>query len=157
MILSEELKEIENSNEFKNFKEKNNLSFLSSIFLQNKTPQFDFYNPESDKITSFIQKDNEIYKQESEIFRKEKIEIKELQLNKVKLSLRDITKLMLKLLEKYNQNPTKQFIVLQQEQSPVYNISYLTAEFKLLHVKINANSGEVVSENIESVLKFKTQ
>ena len=82
--IKEFLEELKKSEIFKKFKEKNQLAYNSSISKIQKELQIDYYDPNTDKITSFTKRDNKIISQESEVFRKEKIEIPELKLDKIK-------------------------------------------------------------------------
>jgi hypothetical protein len=150
--LKEFLQELKESKEFKQFKEKNALAYNTSFFLVDKQLFVYFYDPNSDKITSFIKQNNEIVSQEDEIFRKEKSEIKELQLDKVKISLKDAEGIIEK---KYQDEATKKMFILQQTEFPIWNITYLTTKLDILNVKINAISGEILEEKIESALNLQ--
>lgn len=156
MIFENEFNEIINSDIYKSFKEKNQLSFLSSVFILDNNLQFDFYNKETDKITSFILKNKEITSEESKVFRDKDSDIKELKLDRVKIEIKKVRSILSKTLEKYNQRERKEIIILQSQENPLWNVSYITTEFKLLNMKIDATSGEILSEKIESVLNFKT-
>lgn len=146
------LQELEESKVFKEFKENNQLAYNSSICKIQNNLQIDFYDPNKDMITSFTKKDNEIILQESEVFRKEKIKIPELKINKVKITLEEIEKTIS---EKYQEIPTKKIFILQQTEFPIWNITYLTQSLNILNVKINAESGEIIEEKIESALNFQ--
>lgn len=155
MIFEKEFNEVINSEKYKSFKEKNQLSFLSSVFILNNNLQFDFYNKETEKITSFVLKEREVSSEESKVFKDGDSEIKELKLERVKLDLKKVKNILYKSLEKYNQTEKKEIIILQSQENPVWNVSYITSEFKLLNMKIDAISGEILSEKIESILNFK--
>lgn len=156
MIFEKEFNEIINSDKYKSFKEQNQLSYLSSIFILDNNLQFDFYNKETDKITSFTLKDKEITSEESKVFKQENSDVKELKLDKVKVDIKKVKSILSKSLEKYNQREKKEIIILQSQEEPLWNVSYITTEFKLLNVKIDAISGQILSEKIESVLNFKS-
>ena len=155
MIFEEEFKEITSSNEFIKFKEKNPLSFLSGVFILGTNFQFDFYNPENEKIGSFTFIGNDIKTEESDVFKKENNKVKQLNLDKVKINLNNIKKLMSSLLDKYNQKSNREITILQQDEFPIWNVSYLTEQFKLLHVKINAINGKIIEEKLENIMSFK--
>lgn len=145
------LEKIKRSKEFKDWYEKNKDSYLTSIF-HSKYLQVDFYSPKKDKMTSFTIIDNKINLETSEIFRKEKTEIKELKLIEVKVDLEKAKKIISKLLK---EEATKEIIILQNLEVPVWNITYITKSMNILNVKVNAISGEIVSKNIENILNFK--
>ena len=150
--LKEFLKELKNSEEFKKFKENSPLAYNTSACFLDKTWQLDFYNPDSDKMTSFAKVDNEIISRESEVFRKEKKEIPELKLDKIKLTLEEAEKMISK---KYPEIPTKKIIIIQQEENPFYNITYLTKSLDIINTKIDTVTGEILKQTVESALKFK--
>ncbi len=146
------LQELEESKVFQDFKKTNPLAYNSSISKIQNQLQIDYYDPNKDKITSFTKQGEEIILQESEVFRKEKIKIPELQINKVKITLEEIEKIIS---EKYQEIPTKKIFILQQTEFPIWNITYLTQSLNILNIKINAISGEIIEEKIESALNFQ--
>ena len=146
------LQELEESKVFKKFKKNNPIAYNSSVSKIQNQLQIDFYDPNEDKITSFTKKDNEIVMQKSEIFRKEKIKIPELKISKVKITLEEIEKIIS---EKYQEIPTKKIFILQQTEFPIWNITYLTQSLNILNIKINAESGEIIEEKMESALNFQ--
>ena len=150
--LKEFFNELKDNETFKTFKEKNSLAYNTSACLINEELQLDFYDPNEDKITSFTKKEGKIVSQESEVFRKEKKEIEELNLDKIKITLEKAEE-MIK--EKYQDKPTKKIFILQQKKFPIWNITYLTPKLDILNVKINATSGEIIEEKIESALGFQ--
>jgi uncharacterized protein YpmB len=68
-----------------------------------------------------------------------------------------VDELMKKLInEKYNsEKETKKIIILQQTDFPIWNVTYVTTALNVLHVKINAITGEIIEEKFESIMKFK--
>ena len=149
--IKEFLEELKKSEIFKKFKEKNQLAYNSSISKIQKELQIDYYDPNTDKITSFTKRDNKIISQESEVFRKEKIEIPELKLDKIKITLKAIEDIIAM---KYQEIPTKKIFILQQKESPIWNITYLTQSLNILNMKINAETGQIIEEKIESAINF---
>jgi len=150
--IKEFLEELKKSEIFKKFKEKNQLAYNSSISKIQKELQIDYYDPNTDKITSFTKRNNEIISQESEVFRKEKIEIPELKLDKIKITLKAIEDIIAM---KYQEIPTKKIFILQQKESPIWNITYLTQSLNILNMKINAETGQIIEEKIESAMNFQ--
>ena len=146
-----------NSKIFKEWKENNKKDYLSSYVSINNIPQFDFYNPKTDKITSFIiNKEIEI-KKEQNIFKSSKDKIKELNLNKIKITQEQAEKIINNL-EKYKHETfSKKIIILQNIKVPLWNISLITDTFNILNIKINAINGNIISENYESLLNFKIE
>ena len=151
-ILKEFLEDLESSKEFKTFKEKAPLAYNTSACYIDEVWQLDFYDPNTDKMTSFTKKDDEIISQESEVFRKEKKEIPELKIKDIKIDLIQAEKLIE---QTHPDKPTNKIIILQQKENPFWNITYLTTKLDLLNIKINAITGKIIEEKIESALNFK--
>jgi len=154
--LKEKLKEIKESDEFKEWNGKHFDAYLCSIFVSDKL-QFDFYDPEADKITSF---NGEEVIEEQEIFRKEKKKLIELKLDEIKISLEEVKKVIQKLIEeKYKgEESNKEIIFLQNfEGKIVWNVTYITHTFNILNIKVDAINGEILFEKIESALNWKVK
>jgi len=150
--IKEFLEKLEKSEIFKNFKEKNKLAYNSSISKIEGELQIDYYDPDMDKITSFSKNEDEIVSQESGVFRKEKIKIPELKLDKIKITVKAIEDIIA---IKYQEIPTKKIFILQQKESPIWNITYLTQSLNILNMKINAETGQIMEEKIESAMNFQ--
>lgn len=146
------LEELKDNEKFKQFKEKNALAYNTSFCIINDQLFAYFYDTNSDRITSFTKQNDEIVSQEDEVFRKEKKEIKELQLDKVKIDLSRIEELMK---QKLNQTPAKKIIILQQEENPYWNLTYLTKNAEIINIKIDAITEEIIDETIESALNLQ--
>jgi hypothetical protein len=151
-ILKEFLKDLEITKEFKKFKEEAPLAYNTSACYIDKVWQLDFYDPNTDKMTSFTKKDDEIVSQTSEVFRKEKKDIPELKIENIKVDLDQVEKLIE---QKHPDKPTNKIIILQQKDNPFWNITHLTTKLDLLNIKIDAVTGKIVEEKIESALNFK--
>ena len=147
--------EITESEKFKQFKEENSNSFLSSVFLD-KTWQFNFSNDK--KITTFFIKDSLVETEESDVYEINK-EIKELNLEDVKINLEKAEELIKKVMEKEKINETvnKKIIILQQRQVPIWNLTYITSALNVFNIRINAISGEILEQKFENIMKFKGQ
>ena len=151
-ILKEFLGDLESSKEFKTFKEKAQLAYNTSACYIDKVWQLDFYDPNTDKMTSFTKKDDEIISQTSEVFRKEKKDIPELRIDQIKVDLEQAEKLME---QNHPDKSTNKIIILQQTNTPFWNITHLTTKLDLLNIKIDAITGKIIEEKIESALNFK--
>jgi hypothetical protein len=151
------LRDIKISSEFKEFKEKHPKFYLSSCFNSSDNWQADFYCPEDDNLTSFTVKDRKVNVETSEIFRKEKKDIKELKIEELKIGINEAKKIVSSLIEeKYNnEEVNKEIIILQNLEEPLWNITYITKTLNIIHVKINAISGVILEEKKESALSFK--
>lgn len=157
-------KEVEETKNYKEWKEKNpNSYFVSAFFLgdkfysKSKEWQFDFYEADKDKVVSFIYGKDEPVKEE-EIFKKTKDKLGELVLEDIKFDLDKaiFTFEKIKSAKHPSETATKKLFILQVlEGKPVWNITYISSSFNILNIKIDAISGEVVSESFSSVLSFK--
>lgn len=150
--IKEFLEELKDNEKFKGFKDKNQLAYNTSVCLIDNQLSVDYYDPNSDKITSFTKQKDEILSQESEVFRQEKKEIEELQINKIKIDQKKAEEIIN---GKYKDEATKKIFILQQITVPIWNITYLTSKLDILNVKLNAISGEIIEEKIESALNFQ--
>ena len=144
-----ELKEIKES---KDFKESKDNIFLNSILFQEK-PYFNFYNPKNKEFITF-HKSEKIIKEESKPF-KETENLEELKLDNIKNSSEEILEKVKELVkEKYKNTEKKSIIILQQRDIPVWSITIITHELKIISFIINANTSEVLEDQIQDILKF---
>ena len=155
--LKNSLIDIKRSKEFKIWKEKHPKSYLSSVFNSTGHWQIDFYCPKDDNMTSFTTKNDKIIVESSEIFRKEKRDIKELKLEEVKIGINKAKEIISNLVnEKYpGEETTKEIFILQNTENPIWNITYITKTMNIIHIRINALSGTILKEKKESALSFK--
>lgn len=154
-MIKSQYKKLISSKVFKDWEQNNKNYYLSSYVLINEIPQFDFYNPKIDKITSFIlNKTVEITKDQN-IFKKSKDKIQKLNLEKIKITLKKAFNIINSLKKYKNIKFTKKIVILQNIKIPLWNISLITSNFNILNIKINAVNGNIISENYESLLNFK--
>ncbi len=154
------LSKLENSKEYKSWKNDNKNSYLCSCFYLDGEGdwQFDFYLPKKDKIKTFIVENNEVKGLvDSKIFKKDDSVLKKLDLNKVKVTFENAVGIVdeLKNSKYKNENIIKRIIILQNIDKEVWNITYLTSNFNILNIKVDASSGKVLSEKLDSVMRFK--
>jgi len=158
------LKKLKSSVEFREYHKSYPDCYLASCFkmgdskINDVSWQFDFYSLRSRKMTSFqigetikVQKDQDVFSQGKPP--------KELELNKVKIDFDKAISLVNKVKKKRipDESINKEIIILQAiDGKAVWNITLLTSAFNVMNIRINANSGEIISENNESILKFKT-
>lgn len=156
-------KTLESSKEFKGFKTKNKEAFLTHVFYMldeanENCVQIGYYNPKKDKITTFIIDGKSITKTpEAEVFKEEKTVIKDLDLKTVKLWVDDAVEIAEKLQkDKYPSDaPIKKIAILQHlPLGQVWNITFVTATFKTLNIKVDSESGKVVAEKLISIAEF---
>ncbi len=50
---------------------------------------------------------------------------------------------------------TKKIIILQQKESPLWNITYITKSLNILNLKVDAISGKLLEQKTENIMNFK--
>ncbi len=160
-----ELKElydhIQDSKEFKSWHKKNSDFYLCSFFtiLNEQGWQVDYYSPSKDRIASFIfEQKLKVLNTDSKVFKKEGLKVDKLNLDEIKINLETALDIVLKLKNKKysNEKANKVIVILQKIKKPLWNITYLTATFNILNVKIDAKSGKIIEEKIMPALSFKS-
>ncbi|MFH1455640.1 MAG: PepSY domain-containing protein [archaeon] len=155
------VEELKKSEKYKDFSSKHSEAYLTSAFYMapvNEKPKWTlgFFDKEEHKLTSFVIDNGVKIFPSQQVMQKEKKEVKRLDLNSIKVTLekaKEIVEQFQK--EKYPyEGPDKMIIVLQViNDITVWNISYLTTGLKLLNIKVNAISGDVIEDSIENLLK----
>jgi len=167
MDLKPALKKLEESSDFKKWRQKNKNTYLSYAF---KIPQemgandwqIGFYNRKKDKITTFVLVgDNIKIRSEEEIFKKEEMKVNEIQLDKVKLTFDNaIGKADEFQQKKFPKDKSIKTIAILQNISSignVWNVTYVTEAFNTLNMKIDASNGNVLEHNLSSVFSFRKE
>ena len=163
MDLQTALKKLKQSKEFKDWNKKKKDTFLSYILMMidnnKKTPwQIGYYNKSNDKIITFIVEDEIKMEQEEEIFKIPGMEVKPLDIEKAKIPYDEILKISQEFQkEKYPQELSRKTIAILQnleQYGNIWNITYVTISFKTLNMKINAENGEIIHHNLQSLMDF---
>ncbi len=123
--------------------------------LEDAVWQIDFYDKDSDKITSYLMESKIKVNENSEAFKKPETKIEILDIKEIKTSLNEAYKKAQKISELKMEKPTKIIVTLQQQKKPVWNISFITERFNILNIRINAGTGRVMEEKLVSMLSFK--
>lgn len=116
--------------------------------------KLDFYDKETDTITSYTINDqitkedveDKIYKKDSEI-------VNELKIDQINPNFNNILQICKE--EIKNNFPDKIIIILQSNPEPVWNISFITKEFRLINIKIDAVTQKINSRIEENLLAMK--
>ena len=166
MDLKPALKKLENSSEFKKWKQKNESTYFSYAFkIIQEMPnewQLGFYDKKKDKITTFVINGDTInLRPEEEIFKKEDMEVNAIQLDKVKITFYNaITKATHFQEKNFPKDKSMKTIVILQNLSKlgdIWNITYITEAFNTLNMKIDALNGKVLEHNLSSVFSFRKE
>ena len=167
MDLKPALKNLEESKEFKMWRKKNKKTYISYAFkipqeMGSNDWQFGFYNSKKDKITTFVITGDSIkIRPEEEIFKKEDMKVKKIQLDKVNLTFDNaIGKADEFQQKKFSKDKSiKTIVILQnsQEFGDIWNITYITEAFNTLNMKIDASNGKMLEHNLSSILSFRKE
>jgi len=154
------LEKVKSSKEFKDYQKEHPDSYLCSIFMTEQQTQLSFYDKKTKLVTSFkIEEDKVILiGKDEKIFQKEKKDLEELHLEDIAVDLNKAKELIDDILkEKYpNETPTKDIIILQVINSKiVWNITKITSTFNIINIRLDAFSGDILEDKIESALNFK--
>ena len=166
MDLKPALKKLEESQDFKKWKQKNKNSYFSYAFkILQEMPnewQLGFYDKKKDKITTFvITGENVKIRPEEEVFKKEGTNVNEIQLDKVKLTFDNAIHKADEFQQKNfpKDKSIKTIAILQNIQGfgNIWNITYITEAFNTLNMKIDASNGKVLEHNLSSVFSFRKE
>jgi Zn-dependent metalloprotease len=149
------IKKLESSKEYKEWIKENPKAYLTHAFIMEDPNvkqewQIGYFLPKEDKVMTFTVGDSIMQNPPSEVF-KEKGTILKLKLDEVKVEMEDALKTAAKLQkEKYPGNDAlKKIVILQNlDVGQVWNITYVTQTFKTLNIKIDAQTGKVIKDEI---------
>ena len=164
MELKSVLKQLKESKEFTVINKKNPDIFFSYAFKMlegNKEQlwQLGFYHKSTDKVITFVVKENtiEILEEES-IFKKPDTEVKPIEIKKVKISFENILKATEEFRKKKypNELTNKTIVILQNlhDYGTIWNITFITYSFNTLNIKINVENGKIVHHSISPLMNF---
>ena len=140
-------------------------SYLSSFFkiIEHQDVdwwQVDFYYPKGDTITSFVVDDKvKLATKDAAVFKKPDTSVKALDLAMVKIDMAHALRAAQELQkEKYKGEKTSKTVVLLQTLAQTFwNISFLTNSFKLVNIRIDAKTGDVLEDSIVPLFDFGHQ
>lgn len=148
-------KEIEASPLFQNWKKQHH-AYLVHFFCMDEKIQVGYYDEKADSIVTFV-KEKEVTKSEDkEIFRQEK-KIAPLDMSVVKITIQEaIQKVEAIQKQKYPGDMiAKKIIVLQTLNNiPTYNMTLITATFKMINIRVDGATGDVLEEKMQPIMDF---
>ncbi|MEM0231453.1 MAG: hypothetical protein QXW00_03715 [Candidatus Woesearchaeota archaeon] len=161
--MSEALARLKESSKFKKWKSLHPNDFLASAFtiMEGKSAewQFSFYNVEKDSVVSFVVSENEIgMLPESAVLKEPEHRMLEIRDSDIKLDIHGAIEVASKHQTKNypKEKPIKIIAVLaSSEGRNIWSITYLTQNFKTLVMKVDAESGEMLSEKIVSFFSYE--
>lgn len=165
MKLKDVVERLESHSEFKEWKKANKEYYLAHAFLMMDKAnenmwQIGYYNKKSDKITTFLMEGDDIkISPEQNIFKKPGCTVEKLDISKVKIGSVQAIETAEQVMEKEypKANPIKMFFIIQNlpEQGHVYNITFVTQDFKTVNIRISTGTGKVLCHKIENILDIR--
>jgi len=161
------LNKLKNNEIFNNFKKKYQNAYFSYAFRTLGKKDFDgwqfgFYNKDNDKITTFSVSKNSIEgNQEEDVFKKPSMSVNEINLEKIKFSLKEILEKVEAFRKKtYPKELQEKIIVILQNLDDfgnIWNITYITKAFNTLNIKSSAENGKILQHKLTSIFDFKKE
>ena len=159
--LKRDVEQLKDFKEFKDYRGRCPNSYLCAGFMIIESPkesgwQIDYYCPDNDKITTFSFADMLRVKEADTAHRKDS-NVVELNLENVDVGMQRALDIVSKLRDKnYPDEKTAKIIVILQniDKREVWNVTYLTSSFKVLNVNVDAQTGDILKEKLDSILNF---
>lgn len=164
MELEQALGKLEKDNGFNKWKKSKAGSYFSYAFMmvmgaEENDWQIGYYDKAADKITTFVVGDSVEIKPEEEVFKKESMKVLPIDKKKIKINLNNIIDSAKNFQHKKypNDEPVKIIAILQnlEDTGTIWNITFVTAAFNTLNMKIQADNGKVVEHKLSSIISFK--
>ncbi len=149
--------EIEASPLFQDWKKQNMHAYLIHFFcMDEKEVQVGYYDEKTDVIATFLKAGKITKTEDKEIFRQEK-KIAPLEMSSVKIPLHDaVQKAEALQKQKYpGDMVSKKILVLQTLNNiPTYNMTLITMTFKMINIRVDAATGNVLEEKMQPIMDF---
>lgn len=154
---------LEKSKIFAGFRKKNPDSYLANAFTMIDSNcavpewQIGYYDKDKDMIATFVVGKEIMINPESEVFKEKKI-VSPLDMKRIKITLETALENAMECQKKKYPGslPLKKIIILQNsEDHHIYNITFITQEFKTLNIKISSQDGRVIFDKIHSIFDFQ--
>jgi len=165
MKLKDVIEKLEDNSEYQAWRKENPKYFLAHAFMmmdkENENIwQIGYYDAEKDVMTTFIIEGDSIkISPELNIFKKPDSKVEELDVSKVKIgTIEAIEKAEEVMAKEYPKAvPSKMFFIIQKlaEHGYVFNITFITLDFKTVNIRISSENGEVLHHNMDALFDFK--
>ncbi|MBN2112099.1 hypothetical protein JW707_03285 [Candidatus Woesearchaeota archaeon] len=165
MKLADIVGKLEKDSEFRKWRKENKDCFLAHAFMMMDKAneniwQVGYYHPKTDTITTFIIEGDDIkICPEANIFKRPDAKVEPLDISKVKIGTIQAVETGEGVMEKDypKANPIKMFFIVQAlpEEGHVFNMTFITQDFKTVNIRISAETGNVLSHKVESILDIK--
>ncbi|MBU1030257.1 MAG: hypothetical protein KKB65_03425 [Nanoarchaeota archaeon] len=163
MLISKAIDKIKGSKEYKELlKEHPNIYLAHAFTMVDKIQsdwQIGFYNPDNDQVVVFEVGKTVSMSSHEEVFKKPETKIQKLDLKNVKINLEKAINISEKLVEKkYSaEKINKTIVILQNLECELYNLTLVTHTLHIISIKIDARTGEVLSEAKNSIMSLKKE
>lgn len=162
--LKRDIEHLKKLKEFKEYKKQHISSYLCAAFAiiesSKKTRwQLDYYCPENDMMTTFCF-DPSFHQKESKTIHRDKKKVREINIENIDIGLEKSLEIISEFKNKRypNEKINKIIVILQNiDKKETWNITYLTSNFNLLNVNVDAQKGSIITERFDSILNFKAQ
>jgi hypothetical protein len=156
MEIKEAILKVEESAAFKKWKEKHKNAYLASVFTSDRDDivSINYYDDKTDKMYSFSSQKPEA--REEDFLRKSE-EILPLNLEKVTVTMEEANKKAGKVAETHysEEKIVRTIRVLQKlDGKQIWNITFITINYKTINVRIDSSNGEVIAHNKTSLIDF---
>lgn len=156
--------DLKNSPQFRVWKDAHPQAYLAHFLaqldndLQPAPWNIGFYDPQPDRITTFVMRDPITIVPDEEVFKKES-SISELHLSGVALtSAAALEKAKAVQRQHYPHHlPMKGLLVLQNLAQPTWNVTFITSTFAALNIKISAAAGELLDHTITTFTDLRAK
>ena len=165
MKLNDVVEKLEASSKFKEWRKTNNGHYLAHAFMMmdkenSNIWQIGYYDPKNDMMTTFIIEGDEIkVSPELNIFKRPGATVEKLDLSKVKIgSIEAIEKAQEVMSKEYpSAVPMKMFFIIQNipDHGHVYNITFVTHDFKTINIRISSEGCQVLHHKLEAIFDIK--
>ena len=111
------------------------------------------YKDSNNKITTFTPSKEEKSEKQKSLDEDKELEI----INKedIKIDIDKALEILKKTLEKYKEEITKTIISLNKKETTFWNFTLLTTSLKVINIRIDTNSGDIIENKVNSILEFR--
>jgi len=147
---------VQKSEFFKTWKETHSHAYLAHLFFEQEQCQVGYFDHSTEKMTTFfLQEENVIESQESEVFKEPGKKILFLDIAKVHINPQKALSLAKKVQEEnyHGEMVFKSFTILQHlEIGQVFNITLVTQAMKTINIKLSTETGAALQHHISSLM-----
>ncbi|MBI4149523.1 hypothetical protein HY491_03680 [Candidatus Woesearchaeota archaeon] len=160
MLITEKLGKVTQSSIYRKWKQGNSDAFLAHLFFSSDDPghmNAGFYLPKTDRMKVFSVNGDVQEHADEEILKQPDAVVERLEIGSVRVDIEQaISGAAAHLQEKYPQEHLlKHFVILQSIGSPLYNLTQFTSSLHIINLRIDAATGEIISEKRFSMKEFQ--